>query len=79
MAKYLCLAMNYVNPGSCQITSCTGIFNDVNSANPFCGYIEGLYNAGVTNGCTSNTYCPANPVNREQTAKLIVTAFQLEL
>ena len=54
-AKLLCLAMNNLQPGSCAITACAGIFTDVPPANPFCSYIEGLYNAGVVNGCTSKT------------------------
>ncbi|OGF66578.1 MAG: hypothetical protein A2Y62_01040 [Candidatus Fischerbacteria bacterium RBG_13_37_8] len=62
-----------------MIISCTDIFNDVPPANPFCGYIEALYNAGVVNGCAPNMYCPALYVSREQMAKFIINVYNFEL
>ena len=79
MAKFLCKAMNFADPGSCSITSCTGIFSDVPSTNPFCGYIEGLFNAQVTSGCSTSLYCPSNNVQRNQMAKFLVNAFGFTL
>jgi S-layer homology domain len=79
MAKFICNAMNTVNPGSCNAASCTGVFNDVTSSNPFCIYIEALYNASVASGCGTNLYCPANNVSREQMSKFLVNAFSLVL
>ena len=79
MAKFICKGMNGAIPDSCIITGCTGIFTDVPSSNPFCGYIEGLKNAGVISGCTASTYCPYNNVPREQMAKFLVNAFGFSL
>ena len=75
MAKLICMAMSAVNPGSCVTTSCTGIFTDVLPSNPFCSYIEALYNSGIISGCSSNTYCPNDPVLRGQMAKFLVNSF----
>ena len=81
MAKFMCLGMNEANPDSCIPTSCTGIFSDVLSSNIFCGYIEGIYNAGVVSGCQSAPllYCPTLNVSREQMSKFIVNAFGFAL
>lgn len=79
-AKLICMSMDIVNPLSCLASSnppCTGIFTDVTSGNPFCPYIEALYNAGVLSGCTSSTFCPTSPVTRSQIAKLLSNSFSL--
>jgi len=75
MAKFLCTAMNAINPDSCLISGCLGIFNDVPSSNPFCSYIEALYNNGIVGGCAPSYYCPSANVSREQMAKFIINAF----
>ena len=79
MAKFICLSMNIADPGSCATVACAGTFGDVTAANPFCTYIEGLYNAGVVNGCTASplNYCPTNNVTREQMSKFLVLGFTL--
>ena len=79
MAKFVCNGMNNTAPGSCTITGCAGIFTDVPSSNPFCGYIEGLYNAAVISGCGSGIYCPYGYVSRDQMAKFLVNAFGFSL
>lgn len=79
LAKFVCLSMNHANPDSCTIASCTGIFSDVGSGNPFCSYIEAIYNLGIIIGCGTNTYCPGNYVTRDQITKFIVNAFHLSL
>ena len=79
MAKVVCLGMNSAHPGSCVPTSCTGIFNDVTSGNPFCSYIEALYNGGVILGCGPLTYCPAGNVTRAHMAKFLVNGFGFAL
>ncbi len=44
-----------------------GIFTDVPPADPFAPWIEDLYNRGVVTGCGPGpTYCPDNPVLRQQ-------------
>ena len=79
MAKFICLGMNAANPGSCPTPACAGTFNDVTSSNPFCTYIEGIYIAGVANGCTASplNYCPTANTDREQMAKFIVNGFAI--
>jgi len=79
MAKFICQGMNAASPGSCTATACAGTFNDVTSSNPFCPFIEGIYNAGIVTGCQSAPllYCPVNNVTRSQMAKYLVNAFNL--
>ncbi|OGF63435.1 MAG: hypothetical protein A2Y62_07305 [Candidatus Fischerbacteria bacterium RBG_13_37_8] len=81
MAKFICLGLESANPGSCTTASCTNIFTDVTSGNPFCPFIEALYNAGVVNGCSTSPlmYCPNNLVTREQMAKFLVNGFGFTL
>ena len=81
MAKFICNAMTVATPGSCTIDTCGSIFTDVPPGNPFCPYIEALYNAGVISGCNASPlrYCPNDLVTRAQMAKFIVNGFQLQL
>ncbi|OGF67391.1 MAG: hypothetical protein A2Y62_00960 [Candidatus Fischerbacteria bacterium RBG_13_37_8] len=82
MAKFICLAMESVNPGSCPTApSCAGIFNDVPASNPFCIFIEALYEAGVISGCQSMPllYCPDYDITRAQMAKFLVNGFGFNL
>lgn len=79
MAKFICNAMNHCNPSSCIPTSCAGIFIDVPAFNPFCGYIEALYNNSLISGCGTQLYCPSLTVRRDQMAKFLVKAFELAL
>ncbi len=65
------LGSTYVPP------SPTGtLFADVPYSNPFCMWIEDLYNRGITGGCASNPlqYCPDNIVNRQQMAVFLLKA-----
>ena len=43
-------------------------------SNPFYRYIETLFHSGVTGGCGSSIYCPANPVTRGQMAVFLLVA-----
>jgi hypothetical protein len=81
MAKFICMGMEAAHPGSCPTSACTEYFNDVPSSNAFCTYIEGVFNAGVVNGCQTNPpmYCPTNNVSRQQMAKFLVNAFGFTL
>ena len=81
MAKFICLGLQNVNPGSCLIAPCAGLFNDVPSSNPFCSFIEAIYDAGITAGCQTNPqlFCPSANVSREQMAKFIVNGFGFNL
>jgi hypothetical protein len=75
MAKFICEAMQLSDPASCIPFACSGIFNDVNLSNPFCFYIEALYNAGIINGCAPSYFCPLNTITRDQMTKFLVNAF----
>ncbi|OGF67514.1 MAG: hypothetical protein A2Y62_06160 [Candidatus Fischerbacteria bacterium RBG_13_37_8] len=77
MSKFICNGMEVATPGSCETASCTGIFMDVPASNPFCGYIEALYNAGVITGCGPSLFCPEQYLARDQMAKILVNAFGL--
>ena len=78
-AKFICLSMNHAEQGSCVPASCAGLFGDVPASDPFCPYIEALYNAGIVNGCTANPllYCPLNGIQRQAMAKLICLSMEL--
>jgi hypothetical protein len=79
MAKFICKALNISKLDSCIPNSCTGIFTDVPASNPFCGYVEAIYNLGITAGCGVSLYCPRLPIRRDQMAKFIVNAYGLTL
>ena len=49
-------------------------FTDVLPANTFYLYIETVLHNGVTSGCTTAEYCPANSVQRQAMAKFICAA-----
>jgi hypothetical protein len=76
--------------GKPPMPSCSGIFADVPSSNPFCRWIERLADATswpgsapVTSGCLcpsgyppgAKCYCPKSPVTRAQMAVFLVKAF----
>jgi len=82
IAKIVCKSMDAVNPDSCApASSCQGIFQDVQSNNIFCTYIEALYNHHIISGCNSSPllYCPSLAVSRDQMAKFIVNGFGFSL
>jgi subtilisin-like proprotein convertase family protein len=55
----------------------TGIFLDVPASNPFAPWIEELYNRGVVAGCGAGpTYCPDNPVLRQQMAVFLLRTLE---
>jgi hypothetical protein len=63
------------NPPACT----TPMFNDVPCNNPFSAWINELVRRGITSGCGTGTYCPANPVLRAQMAIFLTTTFGLPL
>jgi hypothetical protein len=46
---------------------CSG-FDDVDSIDPFCRYVDWIKNRSVTLGCTASGYCPSENVTRLQMA-----------
>ena len=60
---------NYIPP-PCQ----GGVFNDVTCPSQYADWIEELYNEGIMVGCGSGSYCPTEPLTREQAAVAILRA-----
>lgn len=56
-------------------------FGDVPPTHPAYEYIEGLYAAGMTNGCSVQEllYCPDDPLNRGALAKFLVSGLGLDI
>ena len=54
-------------------------FDDVPCSNPFATWIYDLAARGITGGCTNVTYCPVDPVLRQQMAVFLVKTFNLPL
>jgi hypothetical protein len=68
MAVFIEVALgNISNP-------CTGLFADVLTNDPFCGFIEKMAADGITSGCGGNNFCPGDPVTRAQMAVFLVLA-----
>jgi hypothetical protein len=65
-----------LNPPACVAPN---LFSDVPASSPFCRWIEELANRGVVTGCAANTYCPTNPVTREQMGVFLSVTFGLTL
>ena len=72
MAKFVLMAAQ-ISPAA----SCTGVFTDVSSSNPFCTFIEKLAETGIASGCTATQYCPSNAVSRAQMAAFLIRAMGL--
>lgn len=64
---------SYVPPAA------TGMFSDVPASDPFAKWIEQLAREGVTGGCGSGKYCPADAVTRGQMAVFLSKTFKLPL
>jgi hypothetical protein len=52
--------------------SCSGSFADVPCPSQYANWIEELAAEGVTSGCGSGNYCPADPVTRQQMAVFLL-------
>lgn len=50
-------------------------FRDVVPANTHYGTVNRIAERGITDGCTSDQYCPRRPVSRVETARLLDRAF----
>jgi SpoIID/LytB domain protein len=57
----------------------TPMFSDVSTSHPFAGEILGLSELGVTLGCTTDRFCPEDPITRAEMAAFLVRALGLEL
>ena len=60
--------------GLCYVPpACTpGYFDDVPCPSTYAAWIEALAKEGITGGCGGNSYCPTNPVRRDQMAVFLL-------
>jgi hypothetical protein len=75
MAAFLLRSMAY--PGTVAQPAAMGtVFADVPATHGLAGWIEWLYAAGITGGCSTNPlrYCPDQAVTREQMAVFLLRA-----
>jgi hypothetical protein len=93
MAMFLARAMTgsdagvplgYVDPTSGRAYSCDPAlpvvhFTDVGPPAQPCRHAHYLWARAVADGCTATTFCPASPVSRAASAKLIVNGFGFSL
>lgn len=49
-------------------------FVDVGNTSWAASYVDGIYNAGITTGCSAGSYCPAQNVTRGQMAAFLIRA-----
>lgn len=72
MAVFIERAMGNFSP----TPSPSGMFTDISGGDPFKPFIEELYNAGITSGCSTSPlrYCPSLPITRAQMAVFIERA-----
>jgi Glucose/sorbosone dehydrogenases len=72
MAVFIERAMGNFSPNP----SPNGMFTDISGGDPFKPFIEALYNAGVTSGCSTSPlrYCPSLPITRGEMAVFIERA-----
>lgn len=54
-----------------------GYFLDVPAGMWYTGYVERLFQLGITTGCAPGKYCPGNPVKRDQMASFLARALGL--
>jgi hypothetical protein len=64
---------------SCEAGSPNVHFTDVPASDPFCKHVHFLWAKGIVGGCDTTRYCPNDPVTRDQMAKFLGNAFQLQL
>jgi glucose/arabinose dehydrogenase len=72
MAVFIERAMGNFSP----VPSPSGMFTDISGGDPFKPFIEELYNAGITAGCSTSPlrYCPSLSITRAQMAVFIERA-----
>jgi photosystem II stability/assembly factor-like uncharacterized protein len=74
------ISIDAANPKTVYVGTRGGVFKsqsmfgDVPFSQWAYDYITAIYFGSITQGCGSNTYCPDNPVTREQMASFIVRA-----
>ena len=64
-------------PALPEVMQPVGVFEDIPADSSGAAAVEGMYEAGVTTGCSTAeplTYCPHRPVTRDQMASFLVRA-----
>jgi len=64
-----------LDPPACTMP----VFNDVPASSVFCRWIEELARRHVVGGCGNGSYCPGDPVTREQMGVFLALTFGLSL
>ena len=64
---------------SCDAGSPSLLFSDVSTSDPFCKHAHFLWARGVIAGCSASQYCPLSEVGRDEMAKFLANACNLEL
>ena len=64
---------------SCDTGSPSVHFTDVPATDTFCKHVHFLWAKGIVAGCDLTHYCPTEPVTRDQMAKFLGNAFNLQL
>jgi hypothetical protein len=72
-------ALTTLNPMFAPPPCTTPPFADVAIGSPVCPAIQELRNRGVVSGCTPTTYCPGNPVTRQEMALFMSSTFGIRL
>ncbi len=57
------------------LNSTTPYFTDVASTDSTFPFVQKLKDSGITSGCSTTAFCPANPLTRGQAAVLIIRSF----
>ena len=63
------------NASTKLLNSTTPYFTDVASSDSTFSFIQKLKDYGITSGCSTTAFCPANPLTRGQAAVLIIRTF----
>jgi hypothetical protein len=53
----------------------TAYFTDVPTTHVFYKFVQKLRELGITAGCGATTYCPGDPITREQMAVFLTRGF----
>ena len=66
-------------PYNCEASGGTSVFLDVPASDPGCKFIHYIAATGVTAGCGTGYYCPADSLHRDQMAVFLTKAFGYSL
>jgi RHS repeat-associated protein len=78
MATFIVKSLNQAPVPSAQCDSAHLTFGDVDCSNPFWGFVEKIYQDGITAGCQASPplFCPNSTITRAQMAVFISKGWQ---